>query len=267
MKPQRIRLNVNHSSTGSFPINSKFYLSRKAGKRPAIFITPVLGGVDIIEQCFAYLLSLYGYNVFITDFMPALDLNACASDFNCHDKTYKRSIVGLEELAKFAIKLPSIDGEKLGLFGMSVGGIMTCLNIKVNPRFKAAVVIAGGGLHHVTLATSKNPVLSALKKLRKMKYHISSDEDYQMLMASHNEMDSVKVFRRAGPERILMFIATEDDHVPTSVQVETWKDLQKPKAFFLKMTHYKMVFSVPFTHFNNIRGFYQEKFYPKAQIN
>lgn len=262
MAKDKLKFTITDSRLGEFSFSSTLYKSRTKGLRPAVFITPILGGFDFIETCLARLFTYSGIHVFITDFMPKLDLYRQVADLNVHDKTYLKSVLGMEKLVKFCEGHPDIDADKLGLFGMSLGGIFTNIHSKINPRFKASVIIAGGGHHHEILALSKQPVMVLLKNLRKQQFHLESDEEYQKLMACHNEMDSLKIFCRSQSKSVLMFISTNDDQVPTSVQVETWNDLGRPSAVFLQVPHYKMITSVPFRYFKKIRDFYLEKFYP-----
>lgn len=262
MARTHIHLDIHHPDTGAFKLTSKVYKSLLPGKRPAIFMTPIFGGMDYIESTLACLFSMSGMNVFITDFMPPINFNEQIKDLNIHDRTYRRSIVGLEELRHTVGEFSFVDGERLGLFGMSLGGIFTSLNTKANEHFKASVIVAGGGNHHETLAHSKQPVMVALKESRKRLFKLQNDDDYQKLMACHNEMDSFKIFRNVDPAKVLMFISTQDDQVPYSIQLETWHDLGKPEALFLNLPHYRMITTVPFSHFTKIRDFYLEKFYP-----
>lgn len=265
MGKDKFSLRVIDQQFGDFSFVTTHYRSYRKGKCPTVFITPIFGGFDLVESLLARLLNLSGMHVFITDFMPRLNLREQIPDLDIHDKTYLKSLLGLEKLIEHCENLPHVDMERLGLFGMSLGGIFSSLMTKVMPQFKATVIIAGGGHHHEILADSKQPIMRLLKKLRMDYFNLTRDEDYKTLMAAHNEMDSLKVFRKKARKDVLMFISTNDDQVPTKVQVETWNDLGQPEAVFMASPHYQMITIVPFMHFKKIRDFFLDRFNPGGE--
>lgn len=263
MKKEKIRISSHDPELGHFHFETIHYHAK--GFAPAIFITPIFGGIALIEHALARLFARNGFHAFITDFMPGLDFKRQILDLDIHDRTYKKSIAGLESLRLHLKNMPHIDHENVGLFGMSLGGIFTSLNTKVNRNFKASVIIAGSGSHPEILSQSKQPIMWALKEMRKKAFNLNSDEDYKALMSAHNEMDSLKIFRRVDSDSVMMFISEKDSLIPTHAQMETMKEFGSKRVMILQKRHYEMILTVPFTYFKSIRDFYNERLYQSGR--
>lgn len=257
MKKEKLLIKINDSEIGRFEIDTFVYKASR--KSPAVFTSPVFGGAPFIEHILGRMFAMNGFHAFITDFMPVTNFRNQVPDLHVHDRTYKKAVAGLDGLRNYVQDLPYVEGDKIGLFGMSLGGMFTSINMKLNNAFKASVIIAGSGNHPGILARSKQGSLVALKRKRMKYFNLKTEEDYQYLMNSYNEMDCLKIYRDINPERCLMYIATKDEHVPTSCQIQTWHALGKPRVRFIEKTHYEMILTTPFMYFFEIRDFFREK--------
>jgi dienelactone hydrolase len=243
-----------------FLLEAKLSYPNGSTKCPLVFIFPILGGKTFLENHLERQLVKRGYAVMIVDFYPRVSLVEATRDLRIHDKVLQRSILGMNALIHEVKKYPTIDHQKLGLLGMSLGGIFTTLNIILNENFKAAVIVASGGNNPLILMKSKNPFLTFLRKKRKDRYSIRSDQEYLKMMRRKFNWDPLMMKRPKIKHKILMIISQNDTHIPTTVQVKTWKFLGKPKAIFTKLSHYQLILSIPFVFNARIINFLDEKF-------
>lgn len=242
-----------------FTITSKVFIADNIKRNPSIFITPVFGGIPVLENVIARMFAYAGFNAFVTDFMPYSNFSSQIPDLDVHDRTYEKSVRGLEALRKHISTFDYVDPDNIGLFGMSLGGIFTALNARMNQHFKASVIIAGSGDHASILANSNQVIMKEIKRRRKKFFSLSSNEEYEEMMERHNKMEPLEMSKHEDKKSVLMYISTNDKQVPSESQVKTWKSFGRPKAKFFEKSHLSMILTVPFTHFREIIQFYNER--------
>jgi dienelactone hydrolase len=102
--------------------------------------------------------------------MPDSKFHLMFNDLGVHDQAYRRSVLGLENLNEYAEGLAFIKQGKYGLIGMSLGGIFTALDLRLQKKIKAAVIIAGAGDNPTILTESRNPAMTLLRQMRMNKF-------------------------------------------------------------------------------------------------
>jgi hypothetical protein len=244
---------------GQENIVSSLYYDSTRTNLPAIFITPVLGDIPVLERCLAGLLSRCGFAVFITSFMPQEPFSEMIGDIQVHDRAYQLSVQGISALVSYAQSQTFIDGNNLGLLGMSLGGIFTALNCRLHNEFKASVIVAGGGDNRNILALSQNPIIKLMREVRMQRLGLSLEE-YRELVDENIRWDALKVRRPVDRDSLYMFISEKDEHVPTVCQRRTWEQFGKPRAEFVNLGHFPLLALVPTFYFPRILGFFQDRF-------
>lgn len=223
------------------------------------FFFPVLGSNHWFEKFIEKQFVKVGYATMIVNFYPEIDFTKAVTDLHIHDKALYRSIKGIELLLEELKKFPSIDTDQVVLMGMSLGGTFTALNILLNKKIKAAVIVAGSGNNPHILANSKNPIIAALRKKRMAQYSMSSEKAYLNKMKRKMRWDPLLMKRSKVKDKILMIISMNDTDVLTSAQIKTWKFFGRPKAIFSKLGHFPLILSVPFLYNKKIIQFFNEK--------
>ena len=236
-------------------LKSLLYRDVNRLKSPAIFITPCLGPYPVMEQFLARQFVQCGFAVFITSFMPKEPFKKMVNDIKIHDRTYRLSVEGIKKLLKLTHRMDFIDHQNMGLMGMSLGGIFTALNARLHSHFKASVIVAGGGGNEVILGQSQNPLIKLMRETRMKNLNLSMKE-YEQLISDHIRWDALKLTQKVNADSIYMLISTKDTHVPTASQVKTWQEFGKPRAEFVSVGHYPLMFLATTYYLSRIRNFF-----------
>ena len=85
METNNISFDVSDPELGIIHVSSKVYIADSKTKNPSIFITPIFGGITILENILARGFAMSGMNAFITDFMPYANFKT-----QVHDRAYKK---------------------------------------------------------------------------------------------------------------------------------------------------------------------------------
>jgi dienelactone hydrolase len=129
-----------------------------------------------------------------------------------------------------------IDPERLGSFGISLGGIknLTWLAVDHRPRCNI-IVMAAGGLPEL-LATSKDCDVRAYWDGRKQ--HCGyTDEQLRSELAAGLSLDPLLLAPHVNARDMLYIMSTKDDVVPSALQQRTYEAIGRPEAYSLAAGH------------------------------
>jgi dienelactone hydrolase len=136
---------------------------------------------------------------------------------------------------------PEVDGSKIGLVGVSFGGIVSATTAGMDERFKRVVmVLAGGDLVNIIGVSWETDLIAEL--IDKL-----PPEEKKKVIARIGEFDPLrhasKLARRAGDGRILMFNAAEDRVIPPecSRKLAAAMGMEKKVVWKEGLGHYTMI--------------------------
>jgi len=239
-----------------------YYSSLFPGLRPGILISPIMGGENRIASHFAGYLSRRGFHCLVVHRPPEF-FNGTPPIENVENQlrhAVVRDRIALDWLAS----QPGVDGDALGSFGISYGGIKNVILAGVDPRLKANVfALAGGDL--ATIFTHSN-----LKKIRRFrKYSIkenhSTSKEWEELVREKIMAEPLRCARYVDAERCLMILARMDHTVPRRNGELLRKALGGPKTIYLPCGHYSAIFFTgiflaPYIE-TQVKQFFDEQFH------
>jgi dienelactone hydrolase len=129
---------------------------------------------------------------------------------------------------------PEIDGEDLGIFGISLGGITSCLVATAEPRLEnVCMLLAGGDVGQVAWDSLE------LRGVREkwLAQGGSRDEFIGLLKA----VDPCTYAEQAKGRRILMLNATDDEVIPRACTESLWNALGQPQIEYYSGGHYSVI--------------------------
>ncbi|MBI4341778.1 MAG: prolyl oligopeptidase family serine peptidase, partial [Candidatus Omnitrophica bacterium] len=147
-----------------------------------------------------------------------------------------------------------VDADRMGGFGISMGGIAGVITAAVEPRLRVHVaVLAGGGIPDVLIST-KDRLLTKPRA----KYLARNQMDLKTLeqqLRQRVKTDPLLLAPYVDPDRLFMVIALADRTIGRANSLRLWRALQKPQAVFLPLGHYTAYFSLPFLKYQSLRFF------------
>ncbi len=131
---------------------------------------------------------------------------------------------------------PDIDRERIGITGISLGGIVGCLAAENEPRLKrGCFVLAGGDLPVIVMESDE------MKKVRDANREIDRDRAVKLL----SQVDPLTYASALREREVLMFNAKNDNVVPPACTDKLWHQLGKPKIEWWNANHYSAIVYLP----------------------
>jgi acetyl esterase/lipase len=240
-------------------ITLDYFLPGRPGKHPVIMILPMLGGGYPLEKHFAVYFAKRGYAALIVHReRPPKDLG-----WEAIDAILKESVLDSRRAIDWIETRPELDAERIGIFGISMGGIKAALLAPIEPRVRAAVMgLAGGDLAYVLSYTTEHGIskrreailreqsLTPIELRKKLSHSIQCEPE-----ALAPYLDSHKV---------LLILGACDTVVPIKKGLELRRKMRKPETILLPTGHYSAILLVPYIQRQCFR-FFERKMGPAAK--
>ena len=224
-------------------VEFEWFESSAAGRRPAIVFNAILGGDYPLERGVCRFLAGHGMHVALIH-RRTLKIPV-ERDVEYLELLLRQGVVRIRQVVDWMSEQERVDPQRLGSFGISMGGIAGVLTAAVEPRLRAQVVVlAGGGIGEI-LTTSTDRLLS--KPLNR--YLARRHMDRQMLARRLREevkTDPILLAPYVDREKLLMVIAMTDRTIGRANALRLYRALGRPRAVFLPTGHYTSYFFLPY---------------------
>lgn len=228
------------------PLNvyMKMYIPNRSrlgeDKVPAVIMVPPVGGINFLDRQMGETFCANNIAaVILTNDFANLDAQASGELLPPDDHQMSFYRVGAAVKATKAMIRDDLNmnEEKVGVFGVSLGGILSAFVMSTQPDLSAGYfVVAGGDIPNI-LAFSEQDKITSIRRKRMKEENLQSKEEYEAFLRQHMTMDPVDMARTMVPETLRMVVATRDDVVPTFNQEMLHFAYGEPKADFLPAGH------------------------------
>lgn len=235
-------------------VAARYYKLKGNKPRPVVLIFPISGGGYQIERHTAELLNKHGYHAVILERKKDLfridnlskiaDEEELEKELAYSKEVFRQTVIDGRRVIDWLETRPEIDAEKIGVSGVSRGGIFAGLLLISEPRLKSGTIIAGGTDIAYTLAYSKEPGIKKVRNIIKKRFDLS-DEQYREKAAKFvSGINAYDYPPPKNPETILMIHGLWDKMVPKHSAERLRESLGNPDIVWLPAGH---LFSVLFT--------------------
>lgn len=222
-----------------------------ADRRPAVVCLHILGRdftlIDILCSALAgrgipaamIELPYYGER------MPPQGFNAVMANSVVFVEALSQGVQDTRRTIDMLQARPEINPERIGVAGISLGGILTGTTAVADERvYRTAMIIAGGNLP-IVIASSRET-----KQLREAMQKLSEEDQKRCQVAIHDcdpLTNAARLRERAMAGRVLMVNATEDEVIPRQCTEQLADALgMKDKIRWLNgLTHYTALAALP----------------------
>ncbi len=221
-------------------VHCEYYRPHRKDPVPGVIVLHILGGDFQLSRMFCHALAHRGVAAMLVK-MPYYGPRRVAGVARrMIDKDPQLTVAGMTQavldIRRATAWLGSrqeIDPERLGLFGISLGGITGALVAGVEPRLKhVCLLLAGGDIGRIAWESSE---------VREIREHWlkqgKTREDFLGAMAS---IDPVQYGSNVRGRRILMLNAREDEVIPRPCTSALWEALGKPEIVWYSGGHYSV---------------------------
>jgi pimeloyl-ACP methyl ester carboxylesterase len=255
---KQVELAVESNPAGSPTVLEYYQLTR--GTNPVILLLPVSGGGYQIERFFARYFARHGFAVLIVHRAKiARELNEIATI----NDWMKQRMVDLRQVIDWVETRPELDAGRIGVFGISMGGIQGTILTAVDERVRAAVLgLAGEDLPYIlTHSTEKGIVRRREAYLRERQLPLERvEEELRQTVV----WDPKTLAPCIDPQRALLVLGVCDTTVPFKKGWALRKSIGRPETILLPTGHYTALLCIPYIERRG-RKFFQARFDTERQ--
>ena len=223
-------------------IGLEYYDLRAPGKTPVVLVLPMAGGGYTIERHFANYFANRGYAAVIVQRERLAKDQQLIENLN---SMMHRMVVDHKRVIDWLETQPDVDASKLGLFGISLGGIKGAILTPVEPRIQAAMIgLAGGDVPYI-LAHSTEPGLTK-RRDEFLKQRNLTVEEAEVQIRQLITRDPLVYAPYVDPQKVLLVIARYDTVVPTEKGLLLKEKMGNPETIMLPSGHYTAALSIPY---------------------
>ncbi|BCM90181.1 hypothetical protein IAD21_02032 [Abditibacteriota bacterium] len=207
------------------------------GKAPAIIALHSLGGDFDVPRGFARYFARRGIGAAVVELpyhfhRAQLGVDPASrylsADSNLAAQTWKQAYSDVSSVLTWLEAQPSVDKNRLGATGISLGAVTIHGVMGQDPRLKAAVTFVGGGDFPYIFKHS------AITRFSPRRGYKITDDDIAIL----HQIDPLAFASNNLPRRVLMIQGARDLIIPPRASHELWKALGRPPIRWLDTGHF-----------------------------
>jgi len=218
-------------------ISIDYYQVKGAPSSPAVLVLPILGGRNTAARIFADYFARNGLAALIVHRQKKYKE---ITDINKLDKTLRQIVLDHKQALDWLERRPEVDAERIGVFGVSMGGIKSALLAALESRIKASVIALGAGDLPYVLTYSKEKGVARRRNKVLKKNGLSLEQFYKKLK-SEITCDPANYAPYIDARNTLMILARFDDAVPYEKGEELREKIGGPETIYLLSGHYGSV--------------------------
>ena len=208
---------------------------------PVILVLPMLGGGYALERHFANYFATRGYASIIV----RRDKRSKGAGVNDLNWLFRDMVIDHKRVIDWVETQSDLDAKRLGIFGISMGGIKGALLLPLENRIRAAALgLTGGDLPYI-MAHSTEPGV-AKRREQELKDRNMTLEECEAKLREILKFDPIKYADYVDPSKVLLVLARYDTVVPIEKGLELKKKMGNPETIMLPAGHYSAVLSIPY---------------------
>jgi acetyl esterase/lipase len=245
----RIQLTFTNCTTTSNITIDYYQLRGKSAPSPAIILLPISGGGYEIENHFARYFARHGFAVAI---VHRIDVRSVAPRAAAIDEWLKKNIANQKQVLDWMQTRKEIDPGRIGVFGISMGGIQAALLAPLDPRIKTAIFgLAAGDIAFVLSHSSEKSI--ARQRTEFLRSHNMPLEEFQSALQKAITYDPNLLAPYLDPKQVMLVLGMWDTVVPFGKGWELREKLGRPETVLVPTGHYTALLALPYIKYRCLR--------------
>lgn len=226
-------------------VHCEYFAPRGTGKRPGVIVLHILGGDFELSRLCCRSLAWHGVGALFVK-MPYYGprrptegkVRMVSEDLELTVASFRQAVLDIRRATAWLAAREEIDSERLGITGISLGGIVSALAAESEPRLRrACLVLAGGNLAQIILESEETAEIRQQWQQR--------DFDPQIVLEQLKQVDPLTYADNLKSRRVLMFNARHDTVVPPAATDALWKAIGQPEIHWWNANHYTAAWYLP----------------------
>lgn len=224
-------------------VHCEYYRPAKPGKYPACVVLHILGGDFPLSRMFAHHLARNGVAALFVK-MPYYGERAQpGTKARMISVDPKQTVQGITQAVKdvryataWLAAQEEVDADQLGVFGISLGGIMATLSAEAEPRLsKCCSLLAGGDLARVLRDTNERRIVEARR------LWTSKGKTIDELIDLMKTVDPCTYGKCLHGRKVLMLNAKNDEVIPPECTESLWEACGRPEIHWYNAGHFTAI--------------------------
>lgn len=221
-------------------VHADYFQPRGPGRHPAVIVLHILGADFALSRYLAARLADRGVSALFVK-LPYYGERRPAgggkrflsADMGRSVLSMRQGVCDVRRAAAWLASRPEIDAGRIGVTGISLGGIVSALAAAVGPELdRAALLLAGGGLADI-LWNMPEP-----EARRYREAWIASGRTRRDLEALVAPLDPLAYADRLAGKRVLMIAGNTDEVIPPRAARALWERAGRPPIVWYDCGHY-----------------------------
>jgi dienelactone hydrolase len=208
------------------------------GPHATVVVFPILAGSHVVSEGLAKALVNRGFAVARLE-RKKLDL-AENVDPEAPTRVLRSAIYDARRLLDWLVTRPEVDADRLGVAGVSLGGILASTLLGVDARVRAGVLLmAGGGIAEILHDSTEKPIRAFREALRE-ELGLEEREAFLAELQPFTEpVDPLSHAQWIDPRSVLLVSGRFDRVIPPERTRLLWEALRRPAWIRLPVGHYQ----------------------------
>lgn len=222
-------------------VHAEYFRPTSPGKHPAVVVLHILGADFALSRYMAARLADRGVAALFLKLPyygerrdPVANQRFLSTDIERSMNSMRQGVCDVRRAATWLANRPEVDATKLGVTGISLGGIVSALSAAVDPIFhRSVLLLAGGGLGEILWDMPEAaPYRRQWQELGKTR---------KDLVALTRPFDPLTYASRLKNRNVLMMAGRVDEVIPPSATTALWEEAGRPELVWLDCGHYSAV--------------------------
>ncbi len=225
-------------------VHCEYFRSASPGKRPACVVLHILGGDFELSRTFARSLARSGVSALFV-IMPyygprrdeKLPNRMVSSDPRETAAGMTQAVLDIRRAAAWLATREEVDAQRIGIFGISLGGITGALAATAEPKFqKVCLLLAGGDIAQIAWT---HPKMAEIRRQWE-----AGGGTLQTLVETMKTVDPVTYASNLRGRDILMLNALHDEIIPRACTDSLWRAVGEPPIVWYNAGHISAVWNI-----------------------
>ena len=234
---RRITIDSGNDTIMESQIKLEFYDIKSDQKKPVIIVLPVLEGAGSIIKDFA---KFYAENGYASIIVNRKKKYVKRYNFNEVNGILKEVVLNHKQVIDWIETRNDLDKERIGVFGISFGGIKSALISQLDNRISASVLaLAGGDLPYILSYSNENTLVE--KREEFMQNNRATREQLYDKLTRLITCDPINYAKHMDARNTMMILAIFDKCVPFVKGRELRRKIGNPETVYLFAGHYTSI--------------------------